>query len=987
MLAACGDNDPASEVDPTIPELLGSPQSVSASDGTSADVVFVRWSPVKGAASYRVYRDGAALADVANHAFDDTTASAPTTTAPQLTASAGTYVDRVQLDWTPFVSADGAAHEYSVTALRGSEESDPSTSDSGFRAAYRLLGYEISNNAGAAFTIMVPASTLTYADVDAPAGVIVPGNVSATDGTYSSYVEVHLTGTSVTHGAAVAYVVRAVSTGENVDSATVDGYRGIGSPSYECFRHDFDELGIPHRAATGVAATDFVEYAVAAGRLYAYDCTISAAGAPSATTKPDTGWRAARQNETPRANTWVIDGPSSAPAIDAVAFASDATYIGGDFTYVGPPTGAFAALDATTGAASLRPARVYAPQRDFYPWGVATAVEDGTGGWYIGGDFTSISGVPQARLAHLNAAGELDRTFAPIILDGQVMGIAVVGNKVYAAGFFFNVDWEPRQGFAVFDATTGALGPFSPALDVQVENQPAFVNSLHYKAGVLFVGGSFTSIAGQPRYGLAAIDVATDTVTSWNPLADSSGISIRAASGNTLYVLGGFSEIGGQQRAQLAAIDMTTAAATAFAPPALDSLGRVWALATNGTAVFIVGSFSTVGGQPRAGVAALDASTGALLPFQAPAPEELSSFTFTAVAATSNKVFVAGRFDKLGVETRHRLAALDASTGALLPWAPVAPPRNINLLTLSNNTLYVGGAFSSVGGRAQCCVAALDSATGGLTSWTSGITSLWATALAVNGGSLYASGLLTFDDSQPFQHFVQLDRTTGAQLASSYDAVASELLVAGGVLFVAGDQLLRAIDLGTGNVTSWDPAPNGPVRHIALDGTTLYVAGAFTNIGGQARNGLAAMDTTSALPLSWNPGASVSDMSIVGSRLYVAGAFATIAGQPRAGLASFELNSGALSPWNPNTGASVSASIDTFAIVASVAYAVGFEPGDASPEYIGAVDTITGLRVLWHPSWLGTTYKMVANGTSMVAIGSLQQVSGYPRTGIAIFDP
>jgi len=38
----------------------------------------------------------------------------------------------------------------------------------------------------------------------------------------------------------------------------------------------------------------------------------------------------------------------------------------------------------------------------------------------------------------------------------------------------------------------------------------------------LYVGGFFTSIGGQVRTGIAALDAATGTVTDWNPSANNS---------------------------------------------------------------------------------------------------------------------------------------------------------------------------------------------------------------------------------------------------------------------------------------------------------------------------------------------------------------------------------------------------------------------------------------------------------------------------------
>src|SRR5688500_1176586 len=91
----------------------------------------------------------------------------------------------------------------------------------------------------------------------------------------------------------------------------------------------------------------------------------------------------------PRA-TWVPDGE-----VKAVAVSGSTAYIGGNFSRIAPYTGSSARFDAAD--AQLK-----------NPWpevdGVVNAiVSDGTGGWYLGGDFRSVGGVPRTDLAHVLA--------------------------------------------------------------------------------------------------------------------------------------------------------------------------------------------------------------------------------------------------------------------------------------------------------------------------------------------------------------------------------------------------------------------------------------------------------------------------------------------------------------------------------------------------------------------------------------------------------
>ena len=94
---------------------------------------------------------------------------------------------------------------------------------------------------------------------------------------------------------------------------------------------------------------------------------------------------------------------------------------------------------------------------------------------------------------------------------------------------------------------------------------------------------------------------------------------------------------------------------------------------------------------------------------------------------------------------------------------------------------------------------------------------------------------------------------------------------------------IAALDASTGNATSWNPnANNGPywaaVYALAVSGSTIYVGGFFYNIGGQSRNNIAALDASSGIPNpAWNPnvGSTISALAVSGNTVYAGGAQAS----------------------------------------------------------------------------------------------------------------
>ena len=176
-----------------------------------------------------------------------------------------------------------------------------------------------------------------------------------------------------------------------------------------------------------------------------------------------------------------------------------------------------------------------------------------------------------------------------------------------------------------------------------------------------------------------------------------------AVIGDTVYAGGNFSQVrnqGGTQtlaRANLAAFDRTTGAVrTTFAA---DTNGIVRALTTDGTRLFVGGSFTTIGGQSRSRLAALDPTTGAV---NAGFVANTTSHVY-ALARSGPRLYVGGAFSTVNNVTRTKLAAVSTASGAVV--AGFAPSVNATVTALvaspDGTTVFAGGEFTSIGGVAQ----------------------------------------------------------------------------------------------------------------------------------------------------------------------------------------------------------------------------------------------------------------------------------------------
>lgn len=575
----------------------------------------------------------------------------------------------------------------------------------------------------------------------------------------------------------------------------------------------------------------------------------------------------------------------------AIALSGNTMYVGGYFTSIGGMAmNCLAALDATTG----------------YPTGWTPV-------WATNGYVYSIE--VSGTTVYVGTAGgvtALDATTADtlagnrVVANGIVLAIGVRGRTVYVGGDFTYVGGQPRTGIAAFDAATGYPISWNP-------NSNGSVCCLTFNGTTIYAGGEFTHIGGYDRNNIAALDSATGNATAWNPDANGANdtffcghpvVKSIVVNGNTVYAGGLFTSIGGQGRCCIAAIDAASGAATAWDPHAG---GVVSCLAVGSTKIYAGGSVCSIGGKSRNCIASLDAATGTATDWDPSADGIIN-----CMAVSGGTVYVIGDFRNIGGQARHGLAALDATTGNTTAWDPNAN-QSVYSIATSRGTVYVGGLFTFVGSEFRNGIAALDSATGNATSWNpsaGGIVYPTVTSLAVGGNTIYAAGRFYSIGGQSRHLLAALDATTGNATAWNPNpdttvqalAMSGATVYAGGIFKLIGGQSrhhLAALDASTGIATAWDPNPNDylslswGIERLATSAATVYAAGDFTNIGGENRNWFAALDSATGKATPWNPNpdAAVASIAVSGAKVYLGGNFTSIHGIVHPYLAQFDTSS------------------------------------------------------------------------------------------------
>lgn len=429
-----------------------------------------------------------------------------------------------------------------------------------------------------------------------------------------------------------------------------------------------------------------------------------------------------------------------------MAVLDDTLFLSGRFGYVGPPTGRLAVLNKQTGEPDISLPRFDGEIRAVLP--------DGTGGYYVGGDFFAVAGERRRNLAHVRVDGTLDPSFRPdpelLVGNGSVGSVWVLaldGGTLYVGGQFSSVAGEARRDLVALDAHTGALRPFDAALSGGPEYPQSIygVTSVVARDGVVYVGGEFTHVGGQARPTAVALDGQTGARLPWAVQPNSRAFPV-AAGDSTLYLYGGFSAVNGQPRSWLAEVSYygSGAGLTPWTPaqtvygddfdvssdylwvvqwsaPVLTRIhrqtgavqrfsvgggvrsGRALAVDAAAGVVYVACSRTLPSGSVVPAIVAVSAATGQATGYEVTGgggPDGVRDVRTVAVEpGPDGRVLAGGAFYSMGGVRRPGLAALSLTSGRALDFgAPNGAP--FEDLALSPDGRFLYGYYSVLGGLA-----------------------------------------------------------------------------------------------------------------------------------------------------------------------------------------------------------------------------------------------------------------------------------------------
>jgi len=210
--------------------------------------------------------------------------------------------------------------------------------------------------------------------------------------------------------------------------------------------------------------------------------------------------------------------------------------------------------------------------------------------------------------------------------NGIAWSIASGQGLVFVGGDFSSVrpprtaagtSEQPRTNFAVLDAATGAPTSCAPSFTMtnSAQASDATVRALHVSpdGNTLYIGGYFTSAGGVAVQHVAAMDIASCTISkTFRPLPNGTVRAIDATA-DAVYYGGSLITANGQSRKHAAAaMAVGTSNPGALLPwaPAFDADVRAIALKPDGSVAVVGGDFNSINGVAGHALTVVDTGAG-----------------------------------------------------------------------------------------------------------------------------------------------------------------------------------------------------------------------------------------------------------------------------------------------------------------------------------------------------------------------------------------
>ncbi len=336
-----------------------------------------------------------------------------------------------------------------------------------------------------------------------------------------------------------------------------------------------------------------------------------------------------------------------------------------------------------------------APGINYYVYALAVLGGD----LYAGGEFTTAadgvgSAVTVNRIARWDGAGWFALGEG---MNDRVLTLAVLGDDLYAGGWFTTAGGAPANHIARWDGTNwfaleaGVSGPSFPV-----------VTDLAVLDGDLYAAGTFTAAGGVPAYHIAKWDG-----SDWAALGAGMGSSVSALAvlGGELYAGGSFTTVTNSGGTTVTVNRIARWDGVNWAALGSGMNSAVHTLAVMDGDLYAGGAFTTAGGIAANRIAKWDGDESAWFALADGLTSGGPSLPFVSVlAASGGNLYAGGLFIEVSGVPASYIARWDGGA-----WSALGSGMNhrVYALAVSGDDLYAGGSFTTAGGKAAAYLALL----------------------------------------------------------------------------------------------------------------------------------------------------------------------------------------------------------------------------------------------------------------------------------------